>query len=265
MIISQILFSKEESSFFMRNLLPKMKTASIIIIGNEILSGRTQDTNSNYLAKILVEKGIALEEIRVIPDNHSTIESVVNNESTTKDYVFTSGGIGPTHDDITAEAIANCFDAPLVVREDAVELLAMNYKNGKKDLNAARLRMARIPEGARLIKNKISGAPGFIIKNVFVMAGVPQIFKAMVQEIILDIRSVAPILSKTVKIFKKESEISERLWDYADKYKDISIGSYPFNSSGVFGVEIVLRHSDRILLNKVFNEILREFNEPNTS
>ena len=249
----------------MRNLLPKMKTASIIIIGNEILSGRTQDTNSNYLAKILVEKGIALEEIRVIPDNHSTIESVVNNESTTKDYVFTSGGIGPTHDDITAEAIANCFDAPLVVREDAVELLAMNYKNGKKDLNAARLRMARIPEGARLIKNKISGAPGFIIKNVFVMAGVPQIFKAMVQEIILDIRSVAPILSKTVKIFKKESEISERLWDYADKYKEISIGSYPFNSSGVFGVEIVLRHSDRILLNKVFNEILREFNEPNTS
>ena len=249
----------------MRNLLPKMKTASIIIIGNEILSGRTQDTNSNYLAKILVEKGIALEEIRVIPDDHSTIESVINNESTTKDYVFTSGGIGPTHDDITSEAIANCFDAPLVVREDAVELLAMNYKNGKKDLNAARLRMARIPEGARLIKNKISGAPGFIIKNVFVMAGVPQIFKAMVQEIILDIRSVAPILSKTVKIFKKESEISERLWDYADKYKEISIGSYPFNSSGVFGVEIVLRHSDRILLNKVFNEILREFNEPNTS
>ena len=216
----------------MRNLLPKMKTASIIIIGNEILSGRTQDTNSNYLAKILVEKGIALEEIRVIPDDHSTIESVINNESTTKDYVFTSGGIGPTHDDITSEAIANCFDAPLVVREDAVELLAMNYKNGKKDLNAARLRMARIPEGARLIKNKISGAPGFIIKNVFVMAGVPQIFKAMVQEIILDIRSVAPILSKTVKIFKKESEISERLWDYADKYKEISIGSYPFNSSG---------------------------------
>ena len=242
-----------------------MKTASIIIIGNEILSGRTQDTNSNYLAKILVEKGISLEEIRVIPDARSTIESVVKNESTAKDYVFTSGGIGPTHDDITAEAIANCFDAPLVVRDDAVELLAMNYKNGKKDLNAARLRMARIPEGAKLIKNKISGAPGFIIKNVFVMAGVPEIFAAMVQEIILDIRSVSPILSKTFKIFKKESEISERLWNYSDKYKDISIGSYPFNSSGVFGVEIVLRHTDRILLNKVFYEILKDFNEPNTS
>ena len=242
-----------------------MKTASIIIIGNEILSGRTQDTNSNYLAKILVEKGISLEEIRVISDDHSTIESVVNNESAMKDYVFTSGGIGPTHDDITAEAIANCFDAPLVVREDAVKLLAGNYKNGKKDLNAARLRMARIPKGAKLIKNKISGAPGFIVKNVFVMAGVPQIFEAMVQEIILDIRSVSPILSKTVKIFKKESEISDRLWNYADKYKDISIGSYPFNSSGVFGVEIVLRHTDRILLNKVFNEILIDFNEPNTS
>ena len=242
-----------------------MKTASIIIIGNEILSGRTQDTNSNYLAKILVEKGISLVEVRVIPDDHSIIKSVVNNESTAKDYVFTSGGIGPTHDDITAEAIANCFDTPLVVRADAVELLAMNYKNGKKDLNAARLRMARIPEGAKLIKNKISGAPGFIVKNVFVMAGVPQIFEAMVQEIILDIRSINPVLSKTLKIYKKESEISERLWNYADKYKEISIGSYPFDSSGVFGVEIVLRHTDLRLLNKVFDEMLGDFNEPNTS
>ena len=242
-----------------------MKTASIIIIGNEILSGRTQDTNSNYLAKMLVQKGVSLEEIRVIPDDPNIIESVVNNESSAKDYVFTSGGIGPTHDDITAEAIANCFHTPLIVRDDAVELLAMNYKNGKKDLNAARLRMARIPEGAKLIKNKISGAPGFIIKNVFVMAGVPQIFEAMVQEIILNIGSVTPILSKTVKVFKKESEISDRLWNYADRYKDISIGSYPFNNSGVFGVEIVLRHTDRVRLNKVFNEILRDLNEPNTS
>ena len=242
-----------------------MKTASIIIIGNEILSGRTQDTNSNYLAKMLVQKGISLEEIRVIPDELNIIESVVNNESSAKDYVFTSGGIGPTHDDITAEAIANCFHTPLIVRDDAVELLAMNYKNGKKDLNAARLRMARIPKGAKLIKNKISGAPGFIIKNVFVMAGVPQIFEAMVQEIILNIGSVNPILSKTVKVFKKESEISDRLWNYADRYKDISIGSYPFNNSGVFGVEIVLRHTDRVRLNKVFNEILRDLNEPNTS
>ena len=125
--------------------------------------------------------------------------------------------------------------------------------------------MARIPEGAKLIKNKISGAPGFIIKNVFVMAGVPQIFEAMVQEIILNIGSVNPILSKTVKVFKKESEISDRLWNYADKYKDISIGSYPFVSFGVFGVEIVLRHTDLGLLNKVFDEMLRDFNEPNTS
>ena len=242
-----------------------MKTASIIIVGNEILSGRTQDTNSNYLAKMLVQKGISLEEIRVIPDELNIIESVVNNESSAKDYVFTSGGIGPTHDDITAEAIANCFHTPLIVRDDAVELLAMNYKNGKKDLNAARLRMARIPKGAKLIKNKISGAPGFIIKNVFVMAGVPQIFEAMVKEIILNIGSVNPILSKTVKVFKKESEISDRLWNYADRYKDISIGSYPFNNSGVFGVEIVLRHTDRVRLNKVFNEILRDLNGPNTS
>ena len=242
-----------------------MKTASIIIIGDEILSGRTQDTNSNYLARMLVERGICLEEVRVIPDDHIVIKNVVRNEASSKDYVFTSGGIGPTHDDITAEAIANCFDVPLIIRDDAVELLATNYKNGRKDLNSARLRMARIPEGAELIKNKISGAPGFIIKNVFVMAGVPQIFEAMVQEIILDLESVNPILSKAIKIFRTESEISDKLWNYADRYKDISIGSYPFNSSGVFGVEIVLRHTDRVLLNKVYNEISRDFNEPNTS
>ena len=121
-----------------------MKTASIIIIGNEILSGRTQDTNSNYLAKMLVERGISLQEIRVIPDDHRIIEDVVYKEASAKDYVFTSGGIGPTHDDITAEAVASCFDVPLSVRDDAVKLLAMNYKNGVKDLNEARLRMARI-------------------------------------------------------------------------------------------------------------------------
>ena len=242
-----------------------MKTASIIIIGNEILSGRTQDTNSNYLAKMLVERGISLEEIRVIPDDHKIIEDVVHKEASAKDYVFTSGGIGPTHDDITAEAIASCFDVPLSIREDAVELLAKNYQNGKKDLNEARLRMARIPKGAKLIKNKISGAPGFVIRNVFVMAGVPKIFEAMVQEIILGLGSKNPILSKTLKIFKTESEISERLRNYADKYKEISIGSYPFNNSRKFGVEIVIRHTDPTLLNKVFNEILIDFNEPKTN
>ena len=242
-----------------------MKTASIIIIGNEILSGRTQDTNSNYLAKILVERGILLQEVRVIPDNHSIIKNVVKSESSLKDYVFTSGGLGPTHDDITAEAISSCFGVPLFIRDDAVELLAINYKNGKKDLNPARLRMARIPEGAKLIKNKISGAPGFKINNVFVMAGVPKIFEAMVKEISLDLEFTDPILSKTIKIFKKESEISEKLWWFAEKYKDISIGSYPFNNSGVFGVEIVLSHTDSILLDKVFNEILLDFNEPNTN
>ena len=182
-----------------------------------------------------------------------------------KDYVFTSGGIGPTHDDITAEAIASSFNVPLLIRDEAVELLAMYYGNGKKDLNAARLRMARIPEGASLIENKVSGAPGFVIKNVYVLAGVPEVFEAMVQEIILDLGSVSPIISKTIKVFKRESEISEIIWNYADRYKEISIGSYPFNNSGTFGVEIVVRHTDQILLNKVFNEILTEFSEPRTN
>ena len=240
-------------------------TAGIIVIGDEILSGRTQDSNSNFIAKILLKEGIKLEEVVVIKDDKKTIVDRVINYSEKYSYVFTTGGIGPTHDDITAEAISNCFHTPLLLRDDAVDLLAKNYKNGKKDLNAARLRMARIPKGAKLIKNKISGAPGFIIKNVFVMAGVPQVFEVMVQEIISDIKSAAPILSKTIRVFKKESEISEKLWNYADKYKNVSIGSYPFNTSGVFGVEIVLRHTDQILLNKVFNEILIDFNEPNTS
>ena len=222
-----------------------MKTASIIIIGNEILSGRTLDTNSNYLAKMLAERGISLQEIRVIPDVHGIIKGVVSNESSLKDYVFTSGGIGPTHDDITAEAIASSFDVPLLVRDDAVELLSMHYKNGKKDLNAARLRMARIPEGASLIENKVSGAPGFVIRNVYVMAGVPEVFESMVQEIILDVGSVSPIFSKTIKVFKRESEISEIIRNYADKYKEISIGSYPFNNSGTFGVEIVVSYKGK--------------------
>ena len=119
--------------------------------------------------------------------------------------------------------------------------------------------MARIPKGAKLIKNKISGAPGFIIKNVFVMAGVPQIFEAMVNEIISDLGSANPILSKSIKVFKKESELSDLLREYADKYKEISIGSYPFNSSGIFGVEIVITHTDRLLLDRVFNEISMKF------
>ena len=135
--------------------MSKKTNAALLIIGNEILSGRTQDTNTSTLALWLNSIGVTVQEVRVIPDIENTIIETVNILRKKYDYIFTSGGIGPTHDDITAEAIANCFDTPLKIRDDAVELLAMNYKNGKKDLNAARLRMARIPEGAKLIKNKI--------------------------------------------------------------------------------------------------------------
>ncbi len=165
-----------------------MKIASIIIIGNEILSGRTQDINSNYLAKKLSSKGILLREIRVIPDEKPRIIEAVRIEAKKSDFVFTSGGIGPTHDDITADSVAEAFNLKIDIREDAMNELAKNYPNGIKDLNSARLRMARVPEGSELIQNRISGAPGFIVNNIYVMAGVPLIFKSMVESILGNIK-----------------------------------------------------------------------------
>ena len=239
-----------------------MKIASIIVIGNEILSGRTQDINSNYLAKKLSSVGVLLREIRVIPDEKSKIIEVVRIESKKADFVFTSGGIGPTHDDITADAVAEAFNLKIDVREDAISELAKNYPNGMKDLNAARLRMARVPEGSELIKNRVSGAPGFRVNNVYVMAGVPLIFKSMVESIIVNIEHSHPFVSNSIRIFKAESYISEQLRNISLKYHDIQIGSYPFKENEKIGVEILVRHTDKEYVQKVIKEIEKNLNEP---
>ena len=225
--------------------------AAILIIGNEILSGRTQDTNTSTIAVWLNSIGVKVEEVRVIPDVEKTIIDTLNLLKSTYDYVFTTGGIGPTHDDITAEAIATAFNVPLEINSAAVDLLASHYPNGKTDINSARLRMCRIPEGATLIQNPISKAPGFSIENVFVMAGVPSIFRAMTDSTIPQLVGGDPLLSISVRIEKGEGDIATELSEIAKKHKEISIGSYPFSQNGRYGTMIVARHRDKDVLNKL--------------
>jgi molybdenum cofactor synthesis domain-containing protein len=235
--------------------LQSQPNAAILIIGDEILSGRTQDTNSNFLAKKLTEVGINLSEVRVVPDSNEEIVFAVNNLRSKYTYVFTSGGIGPTHDDITADAIAQAFEVEISVNEDAKRILSSNYIDGEKSLNKARLRMARIPNGASLIDNPISKAPGFFLNNVYVMAGVPPIFKAMVESIIPTLVVGSPLLSISVKFFKSEGDIAKGLEDIATKFSDVSIGSYPFSEEGVYGTNVVARHFNKKILNIIENEL----------
>ena len=230
-------------------------SAAIVIIGDEILSGRTQDTNSNFLAKKLTELGINLSEVRTVPDLTEEIVFAVNNLRSKYTYVFTSGGIGPTHDDITADAIALAFKVGISIDDDAKRILSSNYSDGEKSLNEARLRMARIPDGASLIDNPISKAPGFSIDNVYVLAGVPTIFKAMVDSIIPGLVGGSPLLSVSVKFFKSEGEIAKNLERIANKYSDVSIGSYPFSEKGIYGTNVVARHFNKDILQTVENEL----------
>jgi len=223
-------------------------TAAILLIGDEILSGRTQDTNGNFLAKALTARGITLAEIRVIGDETTLIVTTLNALRAKYDYVFTSGGIGPTHDDITADAVAQAFDVPLLTRQDAVEALARNYKNGKDDLTPARLRMARVPEGALLIHNPVSGAPGFSIGNVHVMAGVPKVFEAMVDGLLPGLASGVPLLAESLRINLPESQLAEPLAALAAEFTALSFGSYPFIRDGRYGAEIVVRGQDAKLI-----------------
>ena len=228
-----------------------LKNSAIIIIGNEILSGRTQDTNTKFLAQKLLSIGIIVNEVRIIPDSKEHIIECVNKLRIKYNYVFTSGGIGPTHDDITAECIANAFDVKLPINEAAKKLLQDYYKNQNVELNAARLRMARIPEGANLIENPISIAPGFQIENVFVLAGVPEIFKAMVKDIIEKLKSAKPIKSKSIRIEKPEGEIAEELESIANDFPNAQIGSYPFKKNLVKGTRIVITHSDTHVIDEI--------------
>ena len=219
-------------------------TAAMLVIGDEILSGRTRDANMFFLAGELTKVGIDLNEVRVVSDNHYAIVTAVQALSKSYDHVFTSGGIGPTHDDITADCMAAAFGQTIDVREDARTLLANLYERTGRELNEARLRMARIPAEATLIDNPVSTAPGFTIENVHVMAGVPAVFEAMVASVLPTLTGGDPLLSQSLTIMRGEGDIAGPLADLAADFPDLSVGSYPFQRDGVFGAQIVIRGTD---------------------
>ena len=220
----------------------KIVTACVLVIGNEILSGRTQDANLGYIAKGLNDVGVRLSEARVIPDLPQAIIAALNEVRLRYDYVFTTGGIGPTHDDITAECVARAFGVPLVLDPEAARILESLYRPG--ELNEARLRMARIPEGAALVQNPISGAPGFRMENVFVLAGVPQIMRAMFDGVAGSLRGGRPMLSRTVTSGLAEGALADALAAIQRRFSEIDIGSYPWYRRGAFGTSLVLRGTD---------------------
>jgi len=221
----------------------KIVTAAVLIIGNEILSGRTKDVNLGYLAGELTKLGIRLREARVVADVEADIVAAVNECRTRYDYVFTTGGIGPTHDDITAGSVARAFGLPLVLDDRARAALARNYPPG--GLNEARLRMAHVPQGAELIENPVSAAPGFRIGNVFVMAGVPSIMRAMFEGLRHGLAGGRPMLSRTISAFLGEGIIAAGLGQLQQVYGDLDIGSYPFFRQGQFGASFVLRGTEQ--------------------
>ena len=219
----------------------KTVTAAFVIIGNEILSGRTKDVNLCYLATALVQVGIRLDEVRVIRDDQSTIANTVKTLRSEYDYVFTSGGIGPTHDDITCDSIALSFELDVHHHPEALKRMKAHAKKRGVELNEARLRMARTPLGASLINNPISAAPGFTIENVHVMAGVPSVFQAMVNELLPTLRRGTKIYSRTVISNLGEGTVANGLEKIQSKYPTIDIGSYPFFKNGIYGTSLVLR------------------------
>jgi molybdenum cofactor synthesis domain-containing protein len=233
--------------------------AGILIIGNEILSGRTQDTNTSTLAIWLNSIGVKVEEVRVIPDIEKTIVDTVNFLRSSYDYVFTTGGIGPTHDDITAESISKAFGIKYELHKKAFKILEQYYKPG--EFNEGRQKMVWMPENAGLILNPTSGAPGFSVENVFCLPGVPSILKSMLGGITNKIVGGEPILSLTINLRTVESEIAKSLTNIQDKNKDVEIGSYPFFQAGKLGVSIVVRSTDQNKIDNCNLEIMKLVNE----
>ena len=234
-------------------------TAAMLVIGDEILSGRTRDANMHHLAGELTKAGIDLQEVRVVSDDHGAIVAAAQALSAGYDHVFTSGGIGPTHDDITADAIAEAFGAAIDVREDARAILVAHYDRQGIELNAARLRMARIPDGARLIDNPVSAAPGFSLGNVHVMAGVPSIFQAMVAGVLPTLTGGAPVVSETVRLNRPEGEVAAELGAMAKANPELSFGSYPFNLNGDYGTNLVVRGTDPTAVKAAAGELAAMF------
>lgn len=236
-------------------------TAAILIIGDEILSGRTRDANMHYLAGELARIGIDLMEARMVADWSDAIVAAVNALRASHDHLFTSGGIGPTHDDITADAIAAAFGVDIDVRTDARALLQAHYDRAGLELNEPRLRMARIPAGALLIDNPISAAPGFSLGNVHVMAGVPNIFQAMVASLLPRLTGGKPLLSQTLKVMKGEGVIATDFGRLAQDFPDLSFGSYPFVANGAYGTNLVVRGQEAARLDAAMMRMVALFGE----
>ena len=232
----------------------KKVNAAILIIGNEILSGRTQDTNTATIAIWLNSIGVKVREVRVIPDIEETIIHTVNNLRKVNDYVFTTGGIGPTHDDITAESISKAFSLNYEIHKQAFKILEAYYKPG--EFNEGRQKMVWMPKNANLIINPTSGAPGFNVENVFCLPGVPSILKSMLGGLTNSIVGGEPILSHTVSLRTVESEIANSLTKVQDNNKDVEIGSYPFFQAGKLGVSIVIRSQDQSKIDLCSSQIL---------
>ena len=229
-------------------------TACLLVIGNEILSGRTQDTNLQHLALALNELGVRMTEARVIPDLHGIIVEAVNECRARFDYVFTTGGIGPTHDDITADAIAAAFGVPLELHPEVAAMI--RSREAPPDVMEARLRMARIPQGASLIEYPAGGPPGFQVENVFVMAGVPSVMQAMVSTFTrARIKGGLPVRSRAVGAHLSEGAVAKQLGEIQARYPDVDLGSYPFFRKDGYGTNLVMRGTDEPQLEKMLAEV----------
>ena len=230
-------------------------TAAVLLIGDEILSGRTKDKNLGFIADYLAALGIDLMEARVVPDIEDEIVIAVNALRQRYTYVFTTGGIGPTHDDITADAVAKAFAVPIDHDPQAVEILLAHFKQIGREPNEARLRMARTPKGSSLINNPVSKAPGFQIGNVFVMAGIPKVMNAMMEELAPRLERGKPVSSRTINVQGGEGDVAKPLKDIQERYPQVIIGSYPFESPQGFATNLVLRSRDDAALAAAVNEV----------
>ena len=236
-------------------------TAAVLVIGDEILSGRTRDRNIGTIAERLTAVGIRLREARVVPDDTTAIVTAVNELRARCTYLFTTGGIGPTHDDITADSIAAAFGVTIDVDDRALSVMRPYYESRGLELTAARMRMARIPAGAELITNHVSIAPGFRLGNVFVMAGVPRVMEAMLEAVLPTLATGAPLLSRSIEVARPESEIAELLASHQHRYGDVAMGSYPWYRDGKVGTELVLRSIDASRLASAFEELTLRLSE----
>lgn len=236
-------------------------TAAVLVIGDEILSGRTKDANAGYIAEVLTAAGIRLREVRVVADDEEDIVAALNALRASYTYVFTTGGIGPTHDDITSACVAKAFGAGIDVDQRALDRMMPYYESRGLELTPSRLRMARLPEGSELINNRITAAPGFKMDNVFVMAGVPSIMHVMLDEILPTLRTGRIVLSKSLKVIAPESEVADLFADHQKAHAAVTMGSYPSFAGGLMSCELVLRSIDAEALAEAYGGLRQKLSK----